>query len=74
MASALGSGLGLVFLLLQQLQQQNASTQRFGPRAQTRRGPVSLCVEAFDYFAAEASKACANAYEISKFLTPEPHI
>ena len=43
----------LTFLLLQQ---QDASTQRFGPGAQTHRGPGPLCVEAFCCWSCWSSK------------------
>ena len=44
----------LMFLLLQQLQQQKASTQRFGARGPTSLGPPGpLCVEAFCYWSSK---------------------
>ena len=63
----------LMFLVLQQLQQQNASVQRalgpsaFGPRAQT---------SAWKHLAAEAAKAEANEYwhKIFESLGLEPCI
>ena len=54
--NTLGSGLGLMMLLLQQLQQRNASTQKFGLGTQTRRGPGPLLWKHFVAEAAEAAK------------------
>ena len=60
---------------LQPLQQQDVSTQRFGPGAQTRWAPGPLCVsEAAE--AAEVAKSQANACRISEAAesSPELHI